>query len=294
MTAFQRFTDKLRKAVSKSYGETCLVEVNEIEKNNGVVYHGITIKRKDSNISPTIYLEKLYQEYEDGVPLGDILEKVIQIYEDHKIEGGIDLQFLLDFEKIKEKIVFRLIHYENNREMLSEVPYVRFLDMAVIFYCSIAHETLGNIAIVIKKNICRIWGIEKEELLLLAGRNTPVLLPFTLRSMEQIMEELGHISCVSGKEPCMYVLTNSRKMFGAACLLYPDVLKHFAQAADKSFYVLPSSVHEVILVPERKGFCGEAFRQIVKEMNGEQVEWEEVLSDSVYYYDREKGKLEKI
>lgn len=116
MTAFQRFTDKLRKAVSKRYGETCLVEVNEIEKNNGVVYHGITIKRKDSNISPTIYLEKLYQEYEDGVPLGDILEKVIQIYEDHKIEGGIDLQFLLDFEKIKEKIVFRLIHYENNRD----------------------------------------------------------------------------------------------------------------------------------------------------------------------------------
>lgn len=294
MTAFQKFTEKLCQAVAKHYEGDCLVEVSEIEKNNGIVYHGITIRRKGSNISPTIYLEKLYREYTDGRPLGDILKKVIRIYEDRKIEGSIDLQFLLDFEKIKEKIVFRVVNYENNREMLSKVPHIRFLDMAVIFYCSVAHETLGNIVVVIRNDICRIWGIGKEELLVLAGQNTPVLLPFCLTNMDRIMEELGFESCFAGQECGMYVLTNEKKMFGAACLFYPDVLKHFAQAADKNFYVLPSSVHEVILVPERKEFCGEAFRQMVEEINREQVEWEDVLSDSVYYYDREKGKLEKI
>jgi len=294
MTSFQIFAGKLCRALAERYGESYRVELKEIKKNNGVTCHSITIMQEGSNISPAIYLDRLYREYEDGTALADILQKIIRIYESYRIEGSIDLKFLLDFERAKGRIVYRLVNYENNREMLSQVPYVQYLDMAVVFYYSMEHERLGNIAIMVRDDICRMWGIGRQELLTLAEKNTPRLLACRLKSMEHVIAGLGGIFFPDAEGLCMYVLTNERGMYGAACLLYPDVLRDFARAAGTNFYILPSSVHEVIFVPEREGVCGEEFKGIVREINREQLEREDVLSDCVYYFDRERERLEKI
>lgn len=293
MTAFQTFLEKISKGISEYYGEAYQVEISRVRKNNGVIQYGITISCAASNISPTIYMEAMYREYRDGQPLSEIMKKVIQIYEAYKIEGQVDMGFFLDFAQVKEKIVYKLIGYENNRELLYEVPHIRFLDIALVCYLGILHDTLGSAAIAVKQDMCRMWKVEKEELFELAKRNTQRILMPCISDIRRVLG-MPELPPAETEEAYMYVLTNNRKLFGAACILYPHVLQQFAQRTERNFYILPSSVHEVLLVPERPGFSGKAFEKIVQEMNRTQVSPEEVLSDSVYYYDREKKKLRML
>ena len=89
----------------------------------------------------------------------------------------------------------------------------------------------------------------------------------------------------------MYVLSNSSKVFGAASILYPDVLKNFAEKLDRDLYILPSSVHEVILLPKRSETEWETLQEMVKEVNATQLEEVEILSDSVYSYTKKDDCL---
>lgn len=291
MIAFQTFLQKIQKGLKEYYGEAYKVEIHEVKKNNAVICHGITIMHAESNAAPTIYMEQLYQEYMDGSPLSEIFQKVVKLYEKYKIEEAVDMNGFLDFEKAGKRIAYKLIHYENNQEELKEVPHIRFLDMAIVFYYEINHAAFGNATILIRRNICNMWGVDEKELYRLSGENTPRMLPPLIRDMREILEAAGVNDEYADGEGFMYVLTNFKGQFGAACLLYPHLLECIAQKFGGNFYLLPSSVHEVILVPQREGMRSEAFWEIVREVNHTQVEREEVLSDSVYYYDCQKKEL---
>lgn len=291
MEAFRLFLEKLRKGIADYYGEAYRVEINEIQKNNGIVYRGVTITSRDSNLSPTIYTEQLYEQYKDGRPLSGIVQEVIRIYEDNKIEGGIDEGFFADFSQVRERIVCKLINYEKNRELLASVPYVRFLNLALVCYCSILHDTFGSATILVRWGNLKLWGVDERALFDLAVENTRRILTPQIRDMDQIMsEEDGELHRKEGQMH-MYVLTNNRKLFGAVCILYPEVLRQFSRQISKNFYILPSSVHEVILIPEEDNLYGKEFEKLVRSVNRMQVEPEEVLSDSVYYYDRAREKI---
>lgn len=298
MIAFQTFLQKIQKGMKEHYGADYDVEIHEVRKNNAVTYHGITVMHKSGNIAPTIYMERFYQEYMDGCPLSEILQKTIRLHEKYKVTEEVDMQGFLDFKQAEKRIAYKLVHYENNSEELKQVPHIRFLDMAVVFYYGISHARFGNASILIRENVCRMWKISEKELYERAKENTPHMLPPVIRDMREILSEIKAVGKGADEEAAvleekgfMYVLTNPRRQFGAACILYPNVLDEFAEKLRKNLYLLPSSVHEVILIPEREGMCAEAFEQIVREINHTQVEREEVLSDSVYYYDRKKKEL---
>lgn len=301
MTAFQIFTEKIRKGIMAYCADTCMVELNEVTKNNGKVYHGITIIKRDCNISPTIYLDDLYQQYTDGVTLSKIMERIIEIYEKYRIDQGLDLHFLTDFALASERVLFKLIGYEKNRALLKELPHIRFLDMAIVFYCSIQHDTLGSMSIPIKNGLCRMWDTDAKELLTLAKNNTPRILQADLMDMKELINAMGEMDIAAEKETVgeslpdgapsfmeMYVLSNRQKHYGAACIRYPGILRQCAQKAGDDLLILPSSVHEVLLVPKRTGISVDEYKKMVYEINRTQVAWEDILTDSVYYYDREK------
>jgi len=84
----------------------------------------------------------------------------------------------------------------------------------------------------------------------------------------------------------MFVLTNISRINGAACMLYEDVLSNFANSIDSDLYILPSSIHEVIIVPQVNNLDKTELCQMVKEVNAEGVADDEILSDHVYVYNR--------
>lgn len=262
---------------------------------------------EDSNISPTIYLNNLYESYEDNnMTLDEIAENVIATYEQNK-ENSINMIFFTDYEKVKDRIIFQLINYEKNEEMLKNIPHLRYLDLAIVFRVLVSEEIFSNATILIHNEHIRLWESTKEqpitvkELYELALKNTPVLQPYEIRNIVDIIKEMyiaagqdaDEIENIPESVP-MYVLSNGARVQGATSLLYPDILSDFGKAVQKDFYVLPSSTHECILFPAQGDEDADALRSMVMEVNETEVAEEEKLSDSVYYFSRESGKLSII
>lgn len=303
---FTSFKTLVRDEVAKRTGEQFHVRINDVTKNNGVVLSGITMLQDDNNISPTIYLNKYYEAYENGdITLRCIVDEVLDTYERNKVNQSVDMRFFMNYERIKDRIIFKLIHAERNKELLKDIPHIRYLDFAVVFQCLISDEMFGNATIMIHNAHLKIWEITENELYEKAIKNTPVLQRYDIKTMKDVLCEMMLLEEMEGKEILnkneyiedlqdatpMYVLSNRTRVQGASCILYPNILKDFASAVKSDFYILPSSVHEVILLPAQGDEDKEGLKRMVCEVNETQVEREEVLSDSVYYYSQEKGEL---
>ena len=291
---FTNFTTLVQREVEKRAGENYRVKLNDVMKNNGVVLRGITLMQDDSNISPTIYLNPYYDAYENGdTTLGTVIDEVIDTYERNKINRSIDMKFFLNYETVRSRIIFKLINTEKNRELLKDIPYIPFHDLSIVFQCLVSEERFGNASILIHNVHLQLWKVNARELYECALENTPLLQGYELADMNTVLEEMKALGGVDDEEMedmqqevPMYVLSNKSRINGASCILYKDILKDFAMVVDKDLYVLPSSIHEVILLPSDGTQESEQLKKMVREINQSQVEKEEVLSDSVYYYRR--------
>lgn len=291
---FTNFTTLVQREVEKRAGENYRVKLNDVMKNNGVVLRGITLMQDDSNISPTIYLNPYYDAYENGdTTLGTVIDEVIDTYERNKINRSIDMKFFLNYETVRSRIIFKLINTEKNRELLRDVPYIPFHDLSIVFQCLVSEERFGNASILIHNVHLQLWKVNARELYECALENTPLLQGYELADMNTVLEEMKALGGMDDEEiedmqqeVPMYVLSNKSRINGASCILYKDILKDFAMVVDKDLYVLPSSIHEVILLPSDGTQESEQLKEMVREINQSQVEKEEVLSDSVYYYRR--------
>ena len=261
-------------------------------KNNGCEMDGLVIMEKGKDIAPTIYLDSFYELYTNGENIKNIIRKIEVIYEQNKNNVTFDVNILKHFDTIKDKIVYKVVNYRSNEKLLEQVPHKRILDLAVVFYCLLDNEYGRSATALIYNNNLKNWNVTIDDVYKAALKNTPDLLHSKISSMAALFEKCG--VNVDGEEvdlkdyvpSDMYVLTNESKLNGAACILYENVLYDFAQKLGADLYILPSSVHEVILLPKLSMFEKDELVNMVKEVNTEGVAADEVLSDHVYEYNR--------
>ena len=281
------FAQKVRRAVEKELGGAYRTELREVRKNNGVLLHGLLILSPERNVVPTIYLETFYAAYEDGVTFGEVLGRILEIYHEETPRGNIDMEFFKSFDKIRDRICYRLVNRQNNEELLRDIPYVEFLDLAICFYYAYSGRLLGEGTILIHNSHLELWNVKIKDLMNLARENTPRLFPGRLMPMRDVLGELMdiHGDCCPGQEIPLHILTNVKRTYGASCILYPDMLKKIGERKEKGFYMIPSSVHEVLILEETGIEAPEDMKKMIHEVNRLHVAAEEVLSDSLYYYD---------
>jgi len=287
----ESFCYKVRDAVEEYYHDEKEIKVQTVKKNNGVILMGITIMEKGMNVAPTIYLNDVFSLYEkEGDRFGDIVMKVINIYEKNKLKKDFDISFFKNFEEVKNKISMRLINREMNAELLKEVPYEDYYDLALVCYCNVMREDIGNGAILVKNEHLKLWNIKKEDLLALARRNTNRYFAPHLQNMVDVVagmmdpDDVERIKKELKDDHAMYVLSNIDRMYGATTIIYPGLLQNIGMQLKKDFYVLPSSVHEVILVPAGEDTDGKELSEMVNEINKTQVSKEEILANHAYLY----------
>lgn len=296
VTKMNLFSGKVCSALSRSLGDDYEVKLQDVTKNNGVKLCGVVILTKSRNIAPTIYLEPFLDSYNDGMTMAEVVGRITELYRDSVPAENEDFSFFRSFECVKDRICYRLVSRELNAEMLDRMPHVDFLDLAVCFYYVHDNAKLGLGSVRIFNHHMAEWGCSTAQLMQLAQRNTPQLFPAQAVDMEDILrrmlEEAGEQTedLEFPQEIRMKVLTNDRKVNGAAVLMYPGMLRSVAQELDADLYILPSSVHEVIVVPADVPQSDE-LRQMVREVNETQVAPEEVLSGEVYYYDRRTDQV---
>lgn len=289
---YDTFGKEVKLELEKLLGDEMRVELQHVTKNNGITLEGICILEPGSRVAPTIYLEEFYQEYQDGITVKEIASQVWKVYERSKKGLSASLDYFLDFQKVKDQILCKVISQKMNEKLLLEIPHIPYLDLAIAFFCVVESRELGSGSILIRNEHMRYWNVSRELLYEYARENTLRLRPFQLKSMEEIIEDLVEPQEQKLlKELPMYVLSNEDRIFGAAGILYDRVLCDAGEQLEEDFYVLPSSVHEVILVPDSVAGSPDYLRDMVHEVNTTQVEPEDVLSENIYHYDRKKHRL---
>lgn len=302
MIDLTNFAEVVKYEVEKMVGAGFKVKLNDVRKNNGIVLKGVTITENGNNIFPTVYLNDYYKDYKDGrMTIADAANGVVGTYHNNQISQSVDMRYFLNYEKVSKQIVYKLINTERNKELLKDIPHVEFLDLSIVFQCMVSQAGFGMASILIHNAHQKLWEVSVEDLYRAAKENTQILLGHEIKSMSEvlcgIMEEEGteesdedYMLEMSDSVP-MYVLTNKQKVNGAACMLYPDLIRQFSDRFGKNLFIIPSSVHELLLLPADHKDEASEIRCMIREINDTQVRVEEILSYSLYLYDRQKGEI---
>ena len=316
MMTYEEFTEKIRKSLECYFDDGSSVRLCNVKKNNGIEKCGVSLFSNKCNLSPTVYLEEYYSRYEQGEVPAQIIHEIITIFEDNRNKGNFDIGFFTEFDSVSDRIMCKLINAEMNEELLSMVPHIRYMDLAVVFFYLFpdddAKKTFGRpdidsrASILIYQSHLDLWGKNLEDLKKAAYENTQKLSNPDMIKMDDLMlsllERRGSYSdcenlldredtklpremvCYDQVMPQMFILTNRQRQYGATVMLYEGILKKVADKIGSGYYVIPSSVHEVILVPDSPETSVGFLKNMVREVNRTELARTEVLSDSVYYY----------
>ncbi|QHI73078.1 DUF5688 family protein [Aminipila terrae] len=294
----ESFKNQLISEVSKLMGDGFNVDLKNIKKNNGLTLEALNIVEKGSNVGPLFYLNGYDEKYKDRT-VEEIAKDIIGKYMGSK-NISFTLGSFMEFNNVKDKITFKLINAEMNKELLKNVPHSDYLDLTLVYQVQLDIKDDGNPTILVSNTLLESWKISKGKLHEYAEQNTSKLLPYEIQSMEDLIGEMVGMleedvqALKDENSNVMYVLTNKKKINGAACLLYDDVLKNFAEKHNCDFYMLPSSTHEVLLIPDNNLVNSKELQAMVKEVNATEVAPDEVLSNNVYYYSRKTSELSLV
>lgn len=292
---YQQFIEEVERRVKEKIkgNETMTVYIHTAVKNNGKERKGITVSEKGIHISPTIYLEEYFQQFQEGKPIEEIVEKILQLYEEVKCSHPCEESLLQNYEELKGKFACKLIYRGKNEKLLNDIPYVPWMDLAIVVFVLLEVSPYGTATVLVRKEHLEIWGLTEAQLFDEAKKNTPILLPYQFCPMRKLLREICPYAVDEGEEEeeSLYVLSNKLRSFGAASMLYDGILEKVGQKLGENYYILPSSIHEVIVVPESKSPVKQDLEEMVREINETQVEEEEVLSDRVYYFSRKENRL---
>lgn len=264
------------------------IKMETIIKNNGVELVGLVITRQGNDIAPNIYLNEYYDLYEqDIMGMEEICGKISEAY-GRALQMVEQNQFEVDnmFENARDNVFVKAVNYNMNRERLEHIVHDRFLDLALEVRILIQSDKMGIASTSLTLNELEKTGMTRSEAIQIAKENTERLFPVSLQNMGDVIP-LGGIGQVE-----MYVLSNKQGVNGATHITNEKVLQDFV-AEHGDTYILPSSIHEVLLIPaEQCPHNAESLAEMVKEVNQFVVNENEVLSNNVYTITENSRKVE--
>ena len=285
------------------------IEFKEILKNNDTILNAVLIENPDTNITPTIYIDKMFEEYKNGEDINIIAGNIADIYIENTVDKSIDISIVTDFDKVKDNIVPRLVNAEENREILADKPHMIMEDLAVTYHIQLESNEMGTASVAITNMIMDLFGVSQDELHKVAVANLEEKMPATLRDMNEVVKDMiirdcmnnGGMDVESATEMAesmmpagdtkMFVLSCENAVNGATVVLNEKAMDMVKEQVGEEFFVLPSSLHELLIVPKEDGMTVSDLENMVREVNATQVAPEEKLSDHVYQYDANEKEL---
>ena len=278
---YEQFVLELLACVKSRLDESVIVEKQEVLKNNGVIATGITIREREENIAPIIYLEDFYKRYCMGESIENLTEHLLECADHVPDMPAWNYEDILDFEKVKNLIVYKLVNAERNEKLLKDVPNLPILDFSIVFYLMIPVNGFESCSVLIRNAHMNYWKLPISYLYQCARENTKRMCPYIFRPLSDFIAR--YLPEDVPESPLM-VLSNESGVNGAAVILYPDIPKYIFESIGKNYYILPSSIHELLIVPEDEFINPSNLQAIVREVNEKHIEPEEFLSDNVYYF----------
>lgn len=285
------FEAELMKRLEKHYGADYEIQIRDVTKLSQKPLRGLTVKRKDENLAPTIYLD-----YLAGMDIDEALNSIYEIIESsNKNKVHFNIQTFTDWETAKQKIHGRLVSADDT--LLKELPHRNYLDLAMVYYYVVdIDKDFGSASITIRLEHLSHWGIGEADLFEAAKSNAESE-GYTTTSMLDVLQEL----CRADSDICddlsmsdnpMYVITNHSKFYGATALIFAkENFKSLAEKMNSDLYILPSSQHELIAISD-KVEAPQFLKEMVRDVNDSQVEEKDRLSYCVYRFSRQTETIE--
>lgn len=293
---YKEFYTALEKAMEPSGGH--LIEM-DIPKNNGSM-KGITVKFDSISLAPTIYPDLYYQEWKEGKTMGEIVSGVRT-----EIKRTVPGLYHFNIRSINRDsavthLYAAIVGYDNNKDWLKNVPHERIADLAVFAKWKFDNAERDSVtAARVTEPLLAHMQLTKEEALKIAKSNTARSAKF--ESMDAIMagiltdegmdKEMAEAMIMEQGTTPLWVLSNENRIDGAALIACPEVLKAVHKEMGEDFYILPSSTHEVLVLPKMDTIGADELKEMVLSVNEHEVPLEDRLSDNVYEYDGHSLKL---
>lgn len=292
--------DQIKKMLPKEMADKLTIDQTTVIKVNDQELHGLVFNREDTTASPTIYVDQMYERYQQGEDIRPMMGEMVQFYLDSLIEHPEVIQPDLSYDKIKDHVTLRLVELKRNRMYLVNVPYMT-VGNGLALVCDIKMDPTdeGFWRTTVTKDMMAEHSYDKKELFMAALADAEKIKPpimvdmagklFGTNGDSNLLQMDDQISAEDKSN--MYILSNESGVLGASALFYPGVQESIAEKLGESYYALPSSLHEIIIVPESAGIDRAALGEMVRTANQNVVDEKDVLSDNVFRYDKEEKQL---
>ena len=286
---YEEFENKLFAQIREEYPGVS-IEDHYVEKLNGQGYDGVHVQLPGESIGITLNTWDLYGQNMEGRPMDNILEAIRDGLAERM---EIPTQILEDYGSIRDKLLLQVVETKTNQDMLKNIPHKEEQDMSVVYRIILDGDATGQHSAIITNEFMESLGITAEQLDADARASAREHFPASVRSMNEVLADLMGVppEMMPKSQSDMYVATCNGGLMGAGCMFYPDFMEEAAKTVGGNFFVLPSSIHEVILVPEGV-LSWDKLQDMVQQINVTEVSAEDKLSDTVYHYDAKEHIFE--
>ena len=276
------------------------VRIEEVRKDGDISLHGLSLIEGDSGTAPILYLEPYAKLYEQGCSEEEIFQNIADEYD--KIEKNVPNLTMPDmsYENIKEYLRVRLVYNKNNTDYLRDhISVDAGCGYSLIVYVDFSEVLFEGAIINLRKDMLKELGADEREIIK-AGidgsvKYCPAILSYLDEEVHSMLgdfekEDLFKAGKVDHSRGAL-VLTTEDRFSGAATLFYPGVKERVAELVDWDYFIIPSSVHELLVIPADGTISAKELAMMVKTVNSYEVSKEEQLGNRVLFYDRTNNEL---
>lgn len=295
---FKEFIDRLEQNLKVALEDgpgNAKVEVRPVEKMQGESYTAITITPNDGNLGMNLNADALYKLMEDGASYQSVVARALsQATSFLEDSHSFDVNSITDYANAKPKLFVEVVGAERNEEMLAKVPHKQIEDMAMVYRIQVESKEDGLASVLVTNALLNTMGISADKLHEDAMANSEMMRPAKIQKMAEVIAEMTGmpVEMVEASAPPIYVISSEDKVKGAASIFYPDMMDTIGKEVGSDFYVLPSSIHEVLVLPDNGDMTVEELKEMVTSINGDVVDPADVLTDQVYHYDTKERLFE--
>lgn len=290
---YQEFKEEIRERMQERLGAGTEVSFRTLGRNNGAETDGLEVREEGIAAAPILHLDELYGNYCGNGSMEETVSRALKMLEGKPL---VDIGAVpKTWEAAKGRIRAELVHYGWNRKALKGIPHRKFLNLAVTYRLELPESGGFQAGIRINRSLIELWGATEGELYMEAMENLEKE-PYNIQPIAKLLGGMAGIPAEAVRElpeemTKQYVLSNESCRYGAAGMLHQDLMARFAEQAGGNFYILPSSVHDLILLPDDGSVNVECLKEMVQEVNKSVVAREEWLSEDVYYYECGEKKV---
>lgn len=295
---YREFVDQVTKDLKEVLSDefqAATVTARQVDKLQGESYYGICVQPEGSNIGVTMNVQGSYEKYQRGASYNEAVHEIVGLIEDGmRNHPNVRMSELMDYDSMKSKLMVQVVPTKGNEEMLSGIPHKEQEDMSLVYRFVFDSNKNGMASTVVTNQILQQYDITADQLHADAMTNAPENFPARIRSMQEVLSEMMGIEPdMLPDEGGMFVATCNSGMNGAGCIFYPNFMEEAAEKLNGDFFILPSSTHEVILLPDNGAMDYRELESMVRQINEAEVQPQDRLSDSVYHYDSRDKVFEK-